>query len=158
MANTQRKSTAPRGRECNFCGQAVRQSDNYCPACGNMLEDNSATQANDAHHDEGGNCQCGCGCQGTCHCGNDGYYSFNSHSRVVAALLAFFFGWLGLHNFYLGFYTRAVCQLVISLIVGALSCGLASLAVGIWAFIEGVLYLASAEGFRTDAHGIPLRD
>ena len=45
-------------------------------------------------------------------------------------------GFLGIHNFYLGFTSRGVAQLVISLVGGVVTCGLATLAVVVWAFVE----------------------
>ncbi|WDE99098.1 TM2 domain-containing protein [Lentisphaera profundi] len=41
----------------------------------------------------------------------------SSKSKVIAALLAFFFGALGVHNFYLGHTKNGIIQLVLSLLV-----------------------------------------
>ncbi len=76
------------------------------------------------------------------------------YSRVVAGLLAMFFGVFGIHNFYLGRNGTAVCQLVLSLVGGVVTCGLASIVVYIWAFIEAILIFA---GVITDGFGRPLR-
>lgn len=69
-------------------------------------------------------------------------------SRMIAGLLGIFVGSFGVHNFYLGNTSRAVLQLVLTL----LSCGVS----GIWGFIEGILLLCGS--INTDADGNPLAD
>lgn len=79
---------------------------------------------------------------------------------VVAALLAFFLGGWGIHNFYLGYNNRAIIQLIMTaiglatfwLIIGFLPL----MAVGIWAFVEFIMILMGASPFDRDAKGIPL--
>lgn len=41
-----------------------------------------------------------------------------SKSRLTYVLLGLFLGWFGVHNFYAGFTTRAVVQLLITVLVG----------------------------------------
>lgn len=53
-------------------------------------------------------------------------------SRISYILLAFFFGCLGVHNFYAGYNKKGIAQLLISL----LSFGILSPIVGIWCIIE----------------------
>lgn len=76
----------------------------------------------------------------------------NQKSRIVAGVFGIVLGALGVHNFYLGYTGKAVAQLLISV----LSCGVLSVASGIWGFIEGVLILAGE--IKVDGKGIPLRD
>lgn len=52
--------------------------------------------------------------------------------RVIYILLALFLGCLGIHNFYAGYFTRGIIQLLLSL----LTLGMASTIVMIWALIE----------------------
>jgi len=73
--------------------------------------------------------------------------------KIVAALLAFFLGGLGVHKFYLGKNTLGIVMLVTSLVLGFLTCGVAALAVSIWAFVDFILILCDKE---TDANGYPL--
>ena len=61
-------------------------------------------------------------------------------SKVVAALLAFFLGGLGIHRFYLGHTTTAIVMLASSL-VGIALCGIPTLVVAIWALVDFVLIL-----------------
>lgn len=82
-------------------------------------------------------------------------------SKVVAALLAWFLGSAGVHNFYLGNTKRGFVQLAL-LVVGVLTSfflvGFIFLAVvGIWAFVEFIMILVGSGKFATDSHGMPLR-
>lgn len=83
---------------------------------------------------------------------------YAQRSRMAAGLLAIMLGWLGVHNFYLGFTSRAVAQLLISLIGGIFTCGLATLAMVVWAFVEGVMLLSGSPSRMYDGHGVILRD
>jgi TM2 domain-containing membrane protein YozV len=65
-------------------------------------------------------------------------------SKVVAGLLQLLFGCFGAGRFYTGHTGMAVAQL--------LTCG----GLGVWAIIDGVMFLASDT--RTDADGRRLRD
>ena len=53
-----------------------------------------------------------------------------------------------MHNFYLGNNSRAVIQIILTVV----TCGLASL----WGFIEGIMILCG--NINTDANGVPLGD
>lgn len=83
---------------------------------------------------------------------------YHQKSRMAAGLLAILLGVLGVHNFYLGFTSRGVVQLVVSLVGGILTCGMATLAVWIWAFIEGVLLLSGSRSRMFDGNGVSLID
>ncbi len=69
-------------------------------------------------------------------------------SRLTAGLLGIFLGFIGIHNFYLGFTGRAILQIVLS----CCTCGFA----GIWGFVEGILILTG--NINADADGVPLQD
>lgn len=81
-------------------------------------------------------------------------------SHAAAALLAFFLGSLGVHNFYLGYNSRGVIQLVmwlLSLLTVVVFIGfLGFMVVGIWAFIEFLLILFRSGSYGYDSRGIPL--
>ena len=66
----------------------------------------------------------------------------SERSRLAAALLAFFLGWLGAHRFYVGKIGTAILMVVT---VGGF---------GIWATIDLILILVGA---FTDVEGRPLR-
>lgn len=77
------------------------------------------------------------------------YYNLKeeSKSKIAAALMAFFLGTFGVHNFYLGYNGKAMTQLLLTI----LSCGLLSFFTGLWSFIEGILILSG--GLDKDASG-----
>ena len=63
-------------------------------------------------------------------------------SRVVYILLAFFFGSLGVHNFYAGRNGAGITQLLITLFIGWLVVPLA--VVGLWVLIE--MFVVNKDG------------
>lgn len=75
-------------------------------------------------------------------------YGYQQKSKLVAGLLGIFLGGFGVHNFYLGFTTKAVIQIVVTVC----TCGAGS----IWGFIEGILYLCG--NMNVDANGVVLKD
>jgi len=74
-------------------------------------------------------------------------------SKIAAALLAFFLGTFGIHNFYLGRTGLGVTQLLLATIGGILTCGVATICVGVWAFVECIVILC---GGIKDRYGRPL--
>ena len=68
-------------------------------------------------------------------------------SAAVYVLLAFFFGFLGIHNFYAGYIWRGLIQLLMTLFA-AVFLFIPLLIVGIWVFLE-ICFVG------TDAQGIP---
>ena len=79
-------------------------------------------------------------------------YPHMQKSKLVMLILAIFLGWAGGHNFYLGFTSKAVAQLLISI----LSFGLLAPVSSIWALIEGVVLFGNQHAI--DSNGIPLKD
>lgn len=75
---------------------------------------------------------------------------------MAAGLLGIFLGGFGIHNFYLGFTNKALIQLLVSLIGGVITCGLATVAMEIWGLVEGIQILTGT--INTDAQGVPLKD
>lgn len=146
----------------------------YCKNCGKQLDANAAvcTQCGFASGTGVNYCQ-NCGAQVTpgqafcVGCGaslNSVYNQTNANSdptaksRLVAGLLAIFLGSLGIHNFYLGYTNRALVQLLVSIIGGMVTCGVATLAIEIWALVEGIFYLTQHDGYTADASGKSLKD
>ena len=70
---------------------------------------------------------------------------------IVAVLLAFFLGTLGIHNFYLGYTTKGIIQLVLTLTFIGL------IVSGIWAFIDFIMLIMRSGSYATDAQGQPLQ-
>jgi len=74
-------------------------------------------------------------------------------SKVAAALLAFFLGTFGIHNFYLGRTALGVTQLLLATIGGLVTCGVTTVGVAVWAFVEFIVILC---GGINDRYGRPL--
>jgi TM2 domain-containing membrane protein YozV len=70
--------------------------------------------------------------------------------------LGIFLGWLGIHNFYLGYQKKALTQLLVSLIGGPITCGVAVAAMSIWGIVEGIMILSGS--IAVDASNVPLKD
>ncbi len=66
--------------------------------------------------------------------------TISEKSRLVAFLLAFFVGVLGIHNFYLGKKGIGITQLVLTLTV------LGSFISAIWAFVEMIIIICGNAG------------
>ena len=116
---------------CVKCGAAKGTGANFCPNCG-------------APTTPGANVCTQCGVA---------LYTpappmAQQKSKMAAGLLGVFLGGWGIHNFYLGFTTRAIIQIVVTVC----TCGIGAL----WGFIEGILILTGS--INADANGIPLRD
>ena len=103
-------------------------------------------------------------------------------SMVVAAVLAFFLGGIGVHNFYLGQKQKGLIHIgmavvaLILLVIGMIAFGSAldggsgaalggiiyglgavvSAGNGIWAFVEFILILIRKDSYGVDEHGLPL--
>ena len=69
---------------------------------------------------------------------------------IIALLLAFFVGPLGIHNFYLGYTSRGLIQLILSVIIIGLPI------TAIWALIEFIMILMRSGSYGCDASGQPL--
>lgn len=82
------------------------------------------------------------------------YYQNNVtyKSRVTAGILGILLGGLGVHNFYLGYTSKAVVQLLLTVC----SCGALLPISWIWGFVEGVMLLAGST--KQDGRGLPLKD
>lgn len=62
-------------------------------------------------------------------------------NKIAAGLLAIFLGALGIHKFYLGYNKEGIIMLVVTLVGGLVTCGVASFVMSIIALIEGIIYL-----------------
>ena len=70
--------------------------------------------------------------------------------RRAAPVLAFFVGTFGIHNFYLGYTTRGIIQLVLAItFIGAP-------VAAIWAFVEFIMIIMRYGAYGCDAQGRPL--
>lgn len=128
---------------CVECGAPKGTGMNYCYYCGKPLQEGSTLCMN-------------CGVQNAPTMQNQVLNNVEQKSKIAAGLLGIFLGSLGIHNFYLGNTNRGLIQLLVCLIVGPITCGIASIGMWIWGLVEGILILTGS--INTDAKGIPLRD
>jgi len=73
--------------------------------------------------------------------GATGRVASYDRNRVTAALLAFFFGWFGVHKFYIGKPGAGFVMLFVAAF-GLLLAGLPTMVMGVVALIEFVIYIA----------------
>lgn len=116
---------------CVKCGVAKGNGNAFCPNCGQPTVPGAAVCTS-----------CGIALNNTVE------QKTSEKSKMAAGLLGIFLGAWGIHNFYLGNTSRAVIQIVLTIV----TCGVA----GIWGFIEGILILCG--NINTDANGNKLKD
>ncbi len=75
--------------------------------------------------------------------------------RVLAGVLGIVLGALGIHKFVLGYTTAGIIMLLVSIIGGVLTYGLAASAMHIIGLVEGIMYLtkSDADFIRTYQQG-----
>lgn len=87
---------------------------------------------------------------------------YQQKSRLAAALLGILYGSLGIHNFYLGYTTRAIIQLVVSIIGLVFSFAFVPLflylGMYIWGLVEGIQILIGHNERLYDANNVILKD
>jgi TM2 domain-containing membrane protein YozV len=138
----------------------------FCRNCGNEMANNAAVCVKCGVAAGVGTSYCqNCGqptMPGAAACTNCGVFltqpipAGSQKSKLAAGLLGIFLGGLGIHNFYLGKTNRALIQLIVCLVGGALTCGIASAGMEIWGLVEGIMILTG--NIAVDGHGIPLKD
>lgn len=139
------KPLAPGQTVCTACGVPVGKGHDYCWNCGGKTDPQAVVCVT-----------CGAGL-----IAQDGqtqqqpYAGSGRKSKIAAGILGIFLGGLGIHNFYLGFQSKAVTQLVLG-ILGIVTFGITSIVSGIWGFVEGIMILVGS--INTDASGQPLAD
>ena len=121
---------------CVKCGVPKGKGNSFCPNCGAQT------------HPEAVMCVT-CGARFV-----EPEVEESDKSKITAGLLGIFLGGLGVHNFYLGFTTKAIIQLLLGT-VGGLFCGIGTVAAGIWGLVEGILILC--DNIDKDAEGKPLQ-
>ena len=128
---------------CSNCGTMAGVGTNFCGQCGSPTMSGSTVCVN-------------CGVNLNLGNNNNTTATVNTQpkSKLAAGLLGILVGSLGIHNFYLGYTSRAVTQLLLTV----LSCGALSIVSAIWGLVEGIYYLTGHSGYTTDAQGVPLQD
>ena len=133
---------------CPKCGCWNPDNGMYCRGCGIKLTFNFSNNTSESDSSVNANIAYGNNFLDVEH--------ISPKSRAVAFLFAIFFGFLGVHNFYMGHTERGVIQLaaqVIIPVVGVLTLGIGFvlyIPLAIWIFIEIILILC---GVAKDEHG-----
>jgi TM2 domain-containing membrane protein YozV len=68
-----------------------------------------------------------------------------SNKKILAGVLAILLGAFGVHKFILGYTKEGIIMLVITIIIGAFTCGIGASAMGIIGLIEGIIYLTKSD-------------
>ncbi len=74
---------------CRKCGKELGNDDNFCPHCGEAVNETKTFKAEPAVEDD-------------------------RKSKLLAGLFGIFLGGFGVHNFYLGFTKRGVVQILLT--------------------------------------------
>src|SRR5687768_9502842 len=77
--------------------------------------------------------------------GGTDWQAMGASKKMPAGLCGILLGGLGIHKFILGYSVEGIIMLVVSLVGGFLTCGLASIAVGIIGLVEGIIYLTKSD-------------
>lgn len=145
----------PQAVVCVKCGVPKGTGTSFCPSCGSATTPEAVICTT-----------CGVAFQGAQ--GQPAQQPvFNAagavqKSKLAAGLLGIFLGGFGVHNFYLGYTTKAIIQVCMGaggFLLSFLTCGItafATLGAGIWGLVEGIMILAGS--IKVDGKGIPLKD
>lgn len=123
----------PNASVCVKCGCAANNGGNFCANCGQPVAPGAVFCTS-------------CGASMT------PVAPAEAKSKMVAGLLGILVGALGVHNFYLGYTSKAVVQLLLTV----LSCGVLGAVSSIWGLVEGIMILTG--NIKTDGKGNPLKD
>lgn len=69
----------------------------------------------------------------------------DSNKKIIAGVLAILLGGLGIHKFVLGYTKEGIIILVITFILGVLTCGIAGWLMCVIGLIEGIVYLTKSD-------------
>lgn len=79
---------------------------------------------------------------------------YEPKSKLAAGLFGIFLGYLGIHNFYLGYVGKGVAQVLLSTLGACLVVG--PVVSWVWSLIEGIQILTGS--IAVDAKGVPLKE
>ncbi|MGA1795647.1 MAG: NINE protein [bacterium] len=120
------KEVHPQAVACPSCGVPPHLEKKFCQNCG------AETQANQLLCTK-----CGVALAGGMAAGEK--------SKVAAGLLGIFLGWIGIHKFYLGYNKEGLIMLLVSLVGGIITWGVATGVISIIGLIEGIIYLTKSD-------------
>lgn len=116
---------------CMSCGFAKGTGEKFCAVCGKEVNPGAAVCVS-----------CGAALKQVA-ADNGG-----QKSKLVAVLLAFFLGSIGIHDFYLGYNKNGIIKIVLTVCTG--------IGGGIWALVDFIRLLTGS--LNTDANGVELKN
>ena len=159
---------------CEQCGAVVEDGSKFCGNCGAPLavsaseapQPDVASNANSAHQQgqygqydaqaQHGNAPYGQAPYQQAPYSQPGYQQpgaytpagavpLGNKSKIAAGLLGIFLGALGIHKFYLGYTKAGVIMLVVTLVAGLFTLGIAAAVMSIIGLVEGIMYLMKSD-------------
>lgn len=67
------------------------------------------------------------------------------NKKILAGILAIVIGSLGIHKFILGYQKEGIIMLAVTLVLGAVTCGIGASAMWVVGIIEGIIYLTKSD-------------
>ena len=116
---------------CMTCGYAKGVGEKFCYNCGHEVNPGAVICTN-------------CGASVKMAAANT---SGEQKSKLVAVLLAFFLGGIGIHDFYLGYTKYGIIKIVLTVCTG--------FGGSVWALIDFIRLLTGS--LNTDANGVELK-
>lgn len=120
------KEVHPQAVACPNCGVPPGLERKFCQNCGAATEPNQVLCT-----------KCGVALGSVAGAGDK--------SKIAAGLFGIFLGWLGIHKFYLGYNKEGMIMLLVSILGGIVTCGIASGVFSIIGLIEGVIYITKSD-------------
>lgn len=71
--------------------------------------------------------------------------SDDASKKIAAGICGILLGGLGIHKFILGYTTEGLLMLLVSLVVGFITCGLLTAVMSVIGLIEGIIYLTKTD-------------
>lgn len=116
---------------CMSCGFAKGTGEKFCAVCGKEVNPGAAVCVS-----------CGAALKQVAAANGE------QKSKLVAVLLAFFLGSIGIHDFYLGYNKNGIIKIVLTVCTG--------IGGGIWALVDFIRLLTGS--LNTDANGVELKN
>lgn len=67
------------------------------------------------------------------------------NKKVLAGILAILLGYLGVHKFILGYNKEGIIMLLVTIVLGAFTCGIGASLMAFVGLIEGIIYLTKSD-------------
>ena len=73
------------------------------------------------------------------------FQATGDNKKVIAGILAILLGAFGIHKFILGYNKEGIIMLVITIVLGVVTCGMFAWVMSIIGLIEGIIYLTKSD-------------